>query len=173
MGLSLRFYIALIVIQLCNSSFLLSQKSPDTLRVNVTSPLLKHVQRKVVVSLGEPDSGFYVQPFPKIGWDSLAKSIRYPELARRAGLEGCYSMDVLIDTNGVVKSLEFADVPDVFRDPIERAFRSTKWSPALWAGERTDSKMKLPVVFFLRGYRKGNALVIEAEAYKRTPRIDY
>jgi hypothetical protein len=163
-------FASFIVILLSFESSSLSQTTRDTIRVELTSPVpLKQIQRKIVVSLGEPDSNEYAQPSPAIGWDSLAKSIGYPELAKRAELEGCYSIEFVIDANGIVKSIELKDVPDVFRDSIDKAFRSTKWSPAIWFGERTEWRMRLPVVFVLRGYQRGGPLVIEAEAYKRRP----
>ena len=152
-----------ILLSFESSSF--SQTTQDTIRVVPA----RQVLQKFVLSLGEPDSSQYVQPSPAIGWDSLAKSIGYPLLARRAALEGCFSLDVIIDTSGSVKSIELNDVPDVFRDSIDRAFRSTKWSPAKWFGEPTEWRMKLPVIFVLRGYKRGSPLVIEAEAYKRQP----
>jgi len=156
----------LVIVLSTFQEFSWSQTSQDT---TVEISRVPRTLRKIVVSLGEPDTSQYKQPSPVIGWDSLAKSIGYPELARRSELEGCYTIEVLITPDGIVKSIGLDAVPDVFKDSIDRAFQSTRWLPAIWFGERIEWRMKLPVIFVLRGYGRGSPLLIEAEKNKKQP----
>ena len=73
-----------------------------------------------------------VDPDPIGGFAEIANHIAYPELARRAGIEGRVIVAVEIDENGevlqtrVTKSLNFAGMDEA----AEKAIRAVKWTPA-------------------------------------------
>jgi len=54
----------------------------------------------------------------------------YPEIARRAGIEGTVTLKVLVNVVGVVDSVEVIEGPEVFIKSAMEAARSTKFTPA-------------------------------------------
>jgi hypothetical protein len=88
-------------------------------------------------------------PRPGIGWDSLQKCIVYPEIARRSHFDGLFYVTVQVDTNGNVSAIEDESLPEIFRPPVERAIRSTKWVPSVRYGYRQSAKVRIPLFFFL------------------------
>ena len=54
----------------------------------------------------------------------------YPEIAKRAGIEGTVTLKVLVNVIGVVDSVEVIEGPEVFIKSAMEAARSTKFTPA-------------------------------------------
>jgi len=54
----------------------------------------------------------------------------YPEIARRAGIEGTVTLKVLVNVTGIVDSVEVIEGPAVFRESAMEAARATKFTPA-------------------------------------------
>lgn len=55
----------------------------------------------------------------------------YPEMARRAGIEGTVYLKVLVNARGTVDSVEVQSGPAIFHKPAEAAARATAFTPAL------------------------------------------
>ena len=83
---------------------------------------------------------------PEIGWDSLQAKIEYPELARRAGLEGTVDAVVYINASGIVDSIRIQSTAEIFVQPVEQALRSTKW---VCPKSCASNSIEIPVNFFL------------------------
>lgn len=106
-----------------------------------------------------------IQPArPSDGWDVLKSKIVYPEIARRAGVEGISNVAVKVDSSGNVVDIIISGYP-IFNGPIEDAVKKVLWTP-----EREGMKAHSSSVFFdVRfQFRSTNAaerkvLVIEAE----------
>jgi TonB family protein len=83
---------------------------------------------------------------PEIGWDSLLAKIEYPELAKRALLEGKVDAAVNVDSSGNVLSIDILHCDaDIFKEPVVKAFKSTKWKCQKPCGRWIE----VPVYFFL------------------------
>ena len=54
----------------------------------------------------------------------------YPELAKRAGIEGTVTVKLLVNSTGVVDSVRVIDGPAIFHDSVVEAAKATKYSPA-------------------------------------------
>ncbi len=54
----------------------------------------------------------------------------YPDMAKRAGIEGTVTLKVLVNKTGVVDSVEVIDGPSVFRESAVEAGKATKFTPA-------------------------------------------
>lgn len=106
-----------------------------------------------------------VQPArPSAGWDVLKSKIAYPEIARRAGVEGTSNVAVKVDTSGNVVDIIISGYP-IFNGPIEDAVKKVSWTP-----ERDGMKVHSSSVFFdvqfqfrSSGGMQKKVLVIEAD----------
>ncbi len=89
---------------------------------------------------------------PKIigGEDSLLAKIIYPELARRAGVEGIAIIEVIIDTTGYASQLTIVQgLGAGCEEAIMDALLKQKFNPAKKNGTSINIKMKLTVKFVL------------------------
>ncbi len=74
----------------------------------------------------------------------------YPEIARKAGVEGTVVIDILIDENGDVEKAEiFKSVPELDEAAREAALKC-KFKPAKNNGKAVKVKMKVPFKFKLQ-----------------------
>jgi protein TonB len=77
--------------------------------------------------------------------------IVYPELARRQGISGYVSMDVLIDEAGNVEDVEIVDSKpkDIFDLKAENTIRGWKFEPATYNGKKVKVWAMQKIVFNL------------------------
>lgn len=123
--------------------------SPLTPLVGQQLGLSAHV--RIVTLLVNPEGAPVDQPpLPVIGFDSLARTIRYPELYRRIGLEGRVIAGAFIDTNGIPSkvSARYVDA-ELFYDAVSEAMRQARFTPAKWEGHAVACEVILPFQFSL------------------------
>jgi len=75
----------------------------------------------------------------------------YPEVAKKAGVEGTVIMRVLVGKDGKVKDAIFIDGPEALRDAADRCARTSVWRPALIDQKPVEVWVVMPVTFKLRG----------------------
>jgi protein TonB len=101
----------------------------------------------------EPEIFVIVENPPELigGLEGLQQRIQYPELARRAGIEGTVFVQFVVDENGNVQD------PVCVRDPggqtceeALRAVRASKFQPGKQRGKPVKVRFSLPVKFRLR-----------------------
>jgi protein TonB len=102
----------------------------------------------------EEDEVFVVverMPDLKGGMAALQKHIEYPELARKAGIEGRVYVQFVVDENGNVQN------PRVVRgigggcdEEAIRAVKQVKFTPGMQRGKPVKVQFSLPVVFKLQ-----------------------
>jgi periplasmic protein TonB len=91
-------------------------------------------------------------PDPIGGFAAIQRNLKYPEIARRAGVEGMVIIQVLIDTRGavektrVVKSLGNNGCDEAAIEAINK----TKWKPALQRDKPVKVWVSIPVQFRLK-----------------------
>ncbi len=103
-------------------------------------------------------------PVPAIGWDSLQSLINYPDIARRAGVEGDVNATVHIDKNGNVVAVNVKGDAGILENHVKRILMKTRWIPA----KEWMKKIELRFVFqFTESLQK--TLLIEAKFQKREP----
>ena len=91
-------------------------------------------------------------PEPKGGFAAIQKNVRYPELARKAGIDGTTILQVIINKLGV------ATDPEILRSSGNESLDSaavnaaimTEWIPAQIKGEPVSVKISIPIVFRLK-----------------------
>lgn len=89
---------------------------------------------------------------PEPNMSELGKQLSYPEIARRAELEGRVLVRVLVDTNGKVinHTYEFSLGP-LFEAVVDQALKLTPFTPARRNGTPFLDEVTVPIVFRLRG----------------------
>lgn len=101
----------------------------------------------------EPEIFVIVEENPELigGLEGLQQRIQYPELARRAGIEGTVFMQFVVDENGNVSDLQCV------RDPgggtceeAKRAVQASQFKPGRQRGRAVKVRFSLPVRFRLR-----------------------
>jgi TonB family protein len=92
-------------------------------------------------------------PSPIGGFVAIQKNLHYPEIARKAGVEGRIILNVLVDVNGEVKETKILKTlgDNGCDEAAIKAIKSVKWTPAKNRGESVAVWVGIPVVFKLDG----------------------
>ncbi len=91
-------------------------------------------------------------PSPKGGFRAIQRALKYPEIARKAGIEGRVIVQVLVSEKGkviktrVIKSLGHSGCDEA----AVKAIRSVKWKPALQRDKPVKVWVAIPVIFRLK-----------------------
>lgn len=102
---------------------------------------------------------------PAAGWDSLKSQIAYPEIARRAGVQGYSNVSVEIDENGKVLTVSVSG-QGIFRSNIEEVVKASRWLPEINNGKAVKSTVVFELQFQLKNIQdmpKKRVLIIESE----------
>lgn len=98
-----------------------------------------------------PDDFVAVEQLPVFDIAELQRNLKYPELARRSGIEGTIVVRVLIDRKGnATKTMIDASDNVVLERAAADAVLATTFTPALQNNVPTAVWMQVPVVFLLR-----------------------
>ena len=94
-------------------------------------------------------------PEPIGGFAAIQKNLTYPEIARRAGVEGMVVVQVLIDTKGNVDDTRVAKSlgNNGCDEAAIEAIKKTKWKPALQRDKPVKVWVSIPVIFKLKEAR--------------------
>ena len=103
----------------------------------------------------EPEPEFFVvvEEMPELigGLAEIGKKIRYPEIARKAGVEGRVTIQFIVDENGKVTE------PAVIRgigagcdEEALRVVREARFKPGKQRGKPVKVKMSMPIAFKLK-----------------------
>ncbi len=92
-----------------------------------------------------------VEKEPYIDIKDLQRKVVYPDLAKRAGIEGKVNIRVLVGKNGVPKKhiVESTD-SDLLNDAAIKAVMSSVFTPAIQNNQPIDCWVSIPIVFRLR-----------------------
>jgi len=99
----------------------------------------------VFVAFDEP-------PTPKGGFRSIQKALKYPEIARKAGIEGRVTIHVLVSEKGevirtkILQSLGHSGCDQAAVNAIEKV----KWNPAMQRDKPVKVWVAIPVIFRLK-----------------------
>ena len=91
-------------------------------------------------------------PEPSGGFAAIQRNLVYPEIARRAGVEGTVIIHVLIDEKGnVVKTRVLKSLGNNGCDEAAiAAIKKTKWKPAMQRDKPVKVWVSIPVIFKLK-----------------------
>ena len=91
-------------------------------------------------------------PSPIGGFLAIQRALRYPEIARKAGIEGRVIIQVQISVTGrvvnakVIKSLGHSGCDEA----AIKAIKTVKWKPALQRDKPVEVRVAIPVIFKLK-----------------------
>ena len=92
-----------------------------------------------------------VDIMPTVNTVELAKSIKYPEKARKMGLQGRVYVKVLVSKEGKPKDIEVSESTDeIFEQPAMDAIKEVTFSPAMKNGEAVNTWVTIPIDFKLK-----------------------
>ena len=113
--------------------------------------LASDVDTEVREEEADPYAFVPVEKEPYIDIKELQKKVTYPDLAKRAGIEGKVNIRVLVGKNGVPKKhiIESSD-SDLLNDAAVRAVMSSVFTPAIQNNQPIDCWVSIPIVFRLR-----------------------
>lgn len=101
----------------------------------------------------EPDFFIVVESMPEIigGLDALYREVNYPEIARKAGIEGFVVLQAIITQDGLATNIEVVRSASAILDKeaIE-ALQRVKFKPGLQRGKAVRVRMNIPIRFRLR-----------------------
>ena len=87
------------------------------------------------------------EPIPIEGWSVIKKSIKYPEMFYRAGVDGVADVMFRIDSLGVVKNIRIRANEAVFEDTIRFYLQNVKWLPAKRKGQNVEDSIECSIHF--------------------------
>lgn len=111
-----------------------------------TSPLFAQVAKEE-----EPDKMEFIQAASEpIADDTLSKYLEYPEVAKRAGIEGTVEVSALIGTDGSVLRVKIERSSNaMFEKPAFRAMQRMRYKPAMSNGKPVRTWVKEKILFKL------------------------
>lgn len=99
-------------------------------------------------------------PTPIGGYAAIRKNLKYPEIARKAGIEALVIVGVLIDEKGnSVKAqvLKDSGMSLGFENAAKKAVMTIKWKPARQRDKAVKVWVSIPVRFLLAEHQKNNS----------------
>ncbi len=101
----------------------------------------------------------FTPPCPLYGWDDFTSRLRFPEIARRASLQGSYLASLTIDSLGNPHDINIIKLQirltvcdsseDIFYEVLRDRLSSTRWTPGSISGEKMECKITVPFIFLL------------------------
>jgi len=102
---------------------------------------------------------------PAVGWDSLKNMIAYPEIARRAGVQGYANVSMELTETGAVESVSISGY-GIFSSNIEEIVKKLQWLPEMQNGKSVRATVVFELQFQLRSMQdmpKKRVLIIESD----------
>ena len=101
----------------------------------------------------EPEIFMIVEDMPELigGLGSIQKKIKYPEIAKKAGVEGRVFVQFVVNTDGtVVDPVVVRGIGAGCDEEAVRAVSTAKFKPGRQRGKPVPVKMSLPITFKLK-----------------------
>lgn len=110
------------------------------------------VEVKVREEEPAPDEFIPVEKEPWVDLEKLQKKVEYPDLARRAGIEGRVIVRVLVGKSGKVRKtlIEYTDSELLNQSAIEAISKHGTFTPAIQNGQPITCWVSIPITFKLR-----------------------
>jgi protein TonB len=90
-------------------------------------------------------------PEPAGGMDAIYRRVKYPEIARKAGIEGRVVLQFIVDERGnVVNPIVIRGIGGGCDEAAIDAIRGVKFTPGMQRGRPVKVQFQLPIVFRLQ-----------------------
>lgn len=110
------------------------------------------VQVQVREELPDPDDFIAVEKEPAVDIVAIQKLVEYPEIARKAGIEGRVIVKVLVRKDGSIQKpfVEFSDNSMLDKSALSAVMKLGKIPPAIQNGQPVDCWVSIPISYKLR-----------------------
>lgn len=101
----------------------------------------------------EPDMDEFIalEKEPAFDYEGLQKRVKYPDIARRNGIEGTVTVGVLIGTDGKIKKTQIISSDhQLFNDAAVKAVMETTFTAGIQNNSPTSAWVRIPIRFRLR-----------------------
>ena len=110
---------------------------------------------KFLYQFAKPESRYFAavehMPEPVGGIKAIQEKIDYPEIAKRAGIEGRVYVKAFIDENGDVTEVELIKgIGAGLDEEAMRAVKETKFIPGNQRGHKVKTQVSVPILFKLK-----------------------
>jgi len=124
----------------------------DPRKMTPTQPSVKNSRFVLPTPIEETNEVFeFAEIEPSFDLDALRNAIRYPEMARRNGIEGKVVVRALISATGVVEQAEiYASDHILLEQEALRSTRAVVYTPAKQNGRAVRCWVFIPIDFTLR-----------------------
>jgi len=111
---------------------------------------------------------------PVGGFVEVQKNLRYPEIARKAGVEGTVFVKILVNEDGDVVETEIVkSLGDNGCDEAAlEALKSVKWKPATQRDKPVKVWVTIPVRFALLKEGESSKKDLESKGYDTLPKLE-
>lgn len=143
----LKLYHILLIVVVCSVAILIACNT-DTQQVPTEPATL---EKAPILNDNVVFQAYDAPPTPVGGYAAIQEAIKYPKIAREAGIEGTVIVQAVIDTSGIARDLIVLRGVDEMLDLAAlAAIVSINWNPAQKAGEPVAVKISVPIVFRLQ-----------------------
>ena len=149
------------------------------MRYNLYFIIILFISFPVRLTSQSADDKGIILPIPTIGWDSLGKSIRCPDLMTRAGIQGRILVVLYIDSLGKTEDVSVGDFinietfdsarSELMRDYIRKYFSVITWNPAIKNGKKVDYRISIPIYFLFKEEGQVDPILVR----RTKPHINY
>ena len=125
---------------------------PDKHSIELSKPIDQDKQKERIVE-DENEIFIVVEEYPEPfgGMAAILNKLYYPELSRRAGIEGKVIISAIIDKEGNVINAEvFQSLFAQLDEAALNAIKNTKFIPGKQRGKPVNVSMKIPIQFKLK-----------------------
>lgn len=139
-----------------NLTISLLKDNKNDIQTDVSFGLQDFTDSPIIVSSdGNNSDVFFVvvesPPEPIGGMDAIMKQVKYPEIAKRAGIQGRVYIKAFLDEEGNVVGTEIIKSADKILDSAAvNAIMRTKFKPGMQKGKPVKTQVAIPIVFKLK-----------------------
>ena len=91
------------------------------------------------------------EPYPVGGLDAIYNNLQYPEIARRAGIEGVVVIQFIVDEHGNISDFSvLRDIGGGAANAAIDAIQATQWEPGRQRGRAVPVRFQIPIRFVLQ-----------------------
>jgi TonB family protein len=112
---------------------------------------IKNIEKQAVKISKQDDEFVVAEILPSYDLSELQNNLKYPELARKIGLEGRVIISVIVDENGLLINEKILNSEnEIFNFAALEAVKKTKFNPAVQNGIKIKCPMIIPIIFKIR-----------------------
>ena len=122
--------------------------------VSTSADAIEALQDDIGVTIGVAQDGVYmvVEDMPELvgGFKTLMQDIQYPEIARKAGIEGTVFVGFVVNEDGTTGNVVVQKgIGAGCDEEAVRAMSKAKFTPGMQDGKAVPVRMTLPITFKL------------------------